>query len=36
MHVGMIGCRESIPRVWDLAEDFPRELDALHEAARSG
>jgi len=33
MHVGIIGCRESIPRVWDLAADFPAELDALHAAA---
>jgi diacylglycerol O-acyltransferase len=35
MHVGLIGCRESIPRVWELAEDFPKELDALHAAALS-
>lgn len=33
MHVGIIGCRESIPRVWDLAADFPAELDALYAAA---
>jgi diacylglycerol O-acyltransferase len=33
MHVGIIGCRESIPKVWDLAEDFPEELDALYAAA---
>lgn len=33
MHVGIIGARESIPRVWDLAADFPAELDALHSAA---
>jgi len=36
MHVGIIGCRESIPRVWDLAEDFPKELDALHAATVGG
>ncbi len=33
MHVGIIGCRESIPGVWDLAADFPAELDALYAAA---
>jgi len=36
MHVGIIGCRESIPRVWDLAGDFPEELDALHAATVGG
>jgi diacylglycerol O-acyltransferase len=35
VHVGIIGCRESMPRVWELAEDFPKELDALHAAALS-
>lgn len=33
MHVGIIGCKESIPHVWDLAADFPAELDALYAAA---
>jgi diacylglycerol O-acyltransferase len=33
VHVGIIGCRESMPRVWELAEDFPKELEALHAAA---
>lgn len=32
MHVGLIACRESMPRIWDLAEDFPVELDAMHAA----
>lgn len=32
MHVGVIACRESMPRVWDLAEAFPEELDAMHAA----
>jgi diacylglycerol O-acyltransferase len=32
MHVGVIACRESMPRVWDLADDFPRELDAMYAA----
>jgi diacylglycerol O-acyltransferase len=32
MHVGVIGCRELMPRPWELAEDFPKELDALHQA----
>lgn len=36
MCVGIIGCRESIPRVWDLAEDFPKELDALYAATVGG
>jgi diacylglycerol O-acyltransferase len=36
MHVGLIGCRESVPDVWELAAHFPRELDALHEAATGG
>jgi diacylglycerol O-acyltransferase len=36
MHVGIIGCRESIPRIWDLAEKFPYELDALHAAGCVG
>jgi diacylglycerol O-acyltransferase len=32
MHVGIIACRESMPRPWELAEDFPKELDALEAA----
>ncbi len=32
MHVGVIACRESMPRVWDLAADFPRELDEMYAA----
>jgi diacylglycerol O-acyltransferase len=33
VHVGIIGCRESVPRLWELADDFPKELEALHAAA---
>lgn len=33
MHVGIIACRESVPDVWALAADFPRELDELYAAA---
>jgi len=32
MHIGIIACRESMPRPWELAEDFPKELDALSAA----
>jgi len=32
MHVGVIACRESMPRVWDLAGHFPAELDAMYDA----
>jgi diacylglycerol O-acyltransferase len=32
MHVGVIACRESMPQVWELADDFPRELDAMYAA----
>ncbi len=33
MHVGLIGCRDALPQIQDLAEDFPAELDALYAAA---
>lgn len=29
MHVGIIACRESVPRPWELADAFEKELDAL-------
>jgi diacylglycerol O-acyltransferase len=32
MHVGLIGCRESIPEIAALAAHFPEELDALYAA----
>jgi diacylglycerol O-acyltransferase len=32
MHVGLIGCRDAMPEIQDLADDFPQELDALHAA----
>jgi len=32
MHVGVIACRESMPQVWELAYDFPRELDQMYAA----
>jgi diacylglycerol O-acyltransferase len=33
VHVGLIACRELMPRVWDLAAHFPAELEALRRAA---
>jgi diacylglycerol O-acyltransferase len=33
LHVGIIACRELMPKPWDLATLFPAELDALHKAA---
>jgi diacylglycerol O-acyltransferase len=32
MNVGLLGCRELVPAVWDLARDIPLELDAALEA----
>lgn len=32
LHVGLIACAEQMPRLWDLADDFPLELEALTEA----
>ena len=32
MHVGLIGCRDALPDIADLAEDFKDELDDLHAA----
>ena len=32
VHVGLIACRELAPKVWRLAEHFPAELEALHQA----
>lgn len=32
MYVGIIGCRESVPQAWTLAEDFPKELETLKAA----
>lgn len=32
MDVGVIACKELMPRVWDLADSFPEELDAMHKA----
>jgi diacylglycerol O-acyltransferase len=33
VHVGLIACRELMPKVWDLAAHFPAELEALRQAA---
>ncbi|HET6165251.1 MAG TPA: wax ester/triacylglycerol synthase family O-acyltransferase [Marmoricola sp.] len=33
MHVGLLGCRDALPQIQDLADDFPAELDALYAAA---
>ena len=35
VHVGLIACKEQMPRLWDLADEFAVELDALHSAARA-
>jgi diacylglycerol O-acyltransferase len=32
MHVGLIGCRDALPEIADLAEEFTTELDALYAA----
>jgi len=32
MHVGLIGCRDAVPEIADLADDFTAELDALYAA----
>jgi diacylglycerol O-acyltransferase len=32
MHVGLIGCRDAIPEISDLADDFRTELDSLYAA----
>jgi diacylglycerol O-acyltransferase len=36
MHVGVLACRETMPEVQTLADDFPLELDALYAAALGG
>ena len=32
MHIGAIACRELMPRVWDLVDQFPAELKAMKAA----
>jgi hypothetical protein len=32
MHFGAIACRELMPRVWDLADQFQIELEAMKTA----
>jgi diacylglycerol O-acyltransferase len=32
VHVGLLGCRDALPDIQDLADDFPVELEALHAA----
>ena len=32
MHIGAIACRELMPRVWDLVDQFPAELEAMRSA----
>ena len=32
MHIGAIACRELMPRVWDLADQFQAELEAMKDA----
>ncbi len=36
VHVGLIACRELMPRVWDLARLFPDELATLKKAVEQG
>ncbi len=36
MHIGAIACRELMPRVWDLVDQFPRELEAMKAAVLDG
>lgn len=35
VHVGLLGCRDALPDIQDLADDFPVELEALHAASVS-
>jgi diacylglycerol O-acyltransferase len=32
MHIGAIACSELMPRVWDLVDQFPIELEAMQKA----
>ncbi|NLE78672.1 MAG: wax ester/triacylglycerol synthase family O-acyltransferase [Rhodococcus sp.] len=34
LNVGLVGCRELVPELWDLADSFPLALDELHQAAK--
>ena len=36
MHIGAIACRELMPRVWDLVDQFPIELKAMKAAVLDG
>jgi diacylglycerol O-acyltransferase len=36
MHIGVIACRELMPRVWDLVNQFPVELEAMKKAVLGG
>jgi diacylglycerol O-acyltransferase len=36
MHIGAIACRELMPRVWDLVDQFPAELKAMKSAVLDG
>jgi len=36
MHIGAIACRELMPRVWDLVDQFPAELKAMKAAVLDG
>ena len=36
MHIGAIACRELMPRVWDLVDQFPVELKAMQAAVLDG
>ena len=34
MHIGAIACSDLMPRVWDLVDHFPVELEAMRSAVR--
>jgi diacylglycerol O-acyltransferase len=36
MHIGAIACRELMPKVWDMVEQFPAELEAMKSAVLDG
>ncbi|EFQ82389.1 acyltransferase, WS/DGAT/MGAT [Aeromicrobium marinum DSM 15272] len=36
MHIGAIACRELVPQLWDLVDQFPVELDAMRSALLDG
>jgi hypothetical protein len=35
LNIGLVACREHMPDIWDLAEQFPVEMGKLLAAARA-